>query len=146
MLSPPRDLRGRVIVALTVGAIGEIGWTIYLGLGLPARYVAHHWVLAWVGLDVIEITMLLVTAYCASRRRRVFPIVAAVSGTLYCVDAWFDVTTASRTDVWRSLALAVFLEVPIALGLFYVAARALARQGASPAPPTQSETPSSESR
>ncbi|HQU27211.1 MAG TPA: hypothetical protein PLS29_09310 [Acidimicrobiales bacterium] len=142
MFGPPRDLRGRVIVALAIGAVGEVAWTIVLGLRLPNRYVAHHWTLTWVGIDVIEIVMLLVTAFLAWRRRP-GPLALSASATamLYVVDAWFDVTTAGRGDVADS-ALMLILEIPVALVLWWVAGRALRRVGAA----AQRETPSRPSR
>lgn len=146
MLTRPRDTRGRVILALSAGAVVEVAWTILLGLRLPDRYVAHHWVLAWVGLDVMEITMLLVTAYLGWRRRPgPLALVASVAATLYTVDAWFDVTTAGPGDVARSASL-LALELPIAAALWWVAARALRDYGEQRVGLAQSATPSSESR
>lgn len=146
MLSRPRDTRGRVILALSVGAVGEVVWTILLGLGLPDRYVAHHWVLAWVGLDVMEIAALLVTAYLAWRSRPgPLALVAAVTGTLYTIDAWFDVTTAGPGDLAHSASL-LALELPVAAALWWVSVRALRRYGDLRAGLAQSATPSSESR
>ncbi len=144
MVGAPRDLRGRVIVALALGAVAEVAWTIALGLRLPNRYVAHHWTLAWVGLDVMEIAMLLVTAYLAWRRRPgLLALSASSTATLYVLDAWFDVTTAGRGDVAGS-ALMLLLEVPVALVLWWIARRALGRFGAGAA--AQRETPSSPRR
>ncbi len=137
----PRDLRGRVILALAIGAVAEVAWTIVLGLRLPTRYEAHRWTLAWVGLDVIEISMLLATAYFAWRRRPgLLALAASATGALYVIDAWFDVTTASPGDLASSAALLV-VELPIAFALWWTAVRALRRYGA-----LQRETPSTESR
>ena len=144
MVGPPRDLRGRIILALTLGSIGEVAWTIALGLSLPNRYVVHHWTLAWVGLDVMEVVMLLVTAYLAWRRRPgLLALSASSTATLYVVDAWFDVTTAGRSDRTGS-ALMLILEIPVALVLWWVAGRALRRFGVRSA--AQRETPSRPSR
>jgi hypothetical protein len=54
----------------------------------------------------------------------VFSIAAA---TMFFLDAWFDVTTASRGDELQSVALAVFIEVPFAALLLWVARRAAIR-------------------
>ena len=128
-----RIARGPLLALLVTAATLEIIWTIYLGLRLPREYVANHWDLAWVGLDVGEITMMLLTAWAAWRRRAVFILFASVSGTLFLVDAWFDVTTARRGDVWQSGVVAILWEVPFAIGLYWLAARAtrrLSRHGA----------------
>ncbi len=140
MVGPSRDLRGWVIVALAIGAVAEVAWTISLGLDLPNRYVVHHWTLAWVGLDVMEIAMLLATAYLAwARRPGLLALAASSTATLYVLDAWFDVTTAGRSDILGSV-LMLLLEVSVALVLWWVAWRALRRFGASSA--AQRETPS----
>ena len=66
-----RTSRDRLVVLLVVSALVEAVWTVYLGWRLPRHYVAHHWFLAWVGLDVAEIATLLATAWAAWRRRAV---------------------------------------------------------------------------
>jgi len=122
-----RIARGPVLALLVTVATVEIVWTIYLGLRLPRHYVANHWDLAWVGLDVGEIAMMFLTAWAAWRRRAVFILFACVSATLFLVDAWFDVTTARRGDVWQSGVLAAVWEVPLAMALYWLAARATRR-------------------
>ncbi|HET8990677.1 MAG TPA: hypothetical protein VFN59_06230 [Acidimicrobiales bacterium] len=140
MGSAPRDLRGWVIVALSIGAVAEVAWTIVLGLALPNRYVAHHWTLAWVGLDVMEIGMLLATAYMAwARRPGLLAIAASSTATLYVLDAWFDVTTSGRAGR-ADAALMLILELSVAIVLWWIAGRALRRFGATSA--AQRETPS----
>ncbi len=120
----PHDARERLLVALVVAALVEIVWTIFLGWRLPLRYEAHHWDLAWVGLDVGEIVMILATAWAAWRRRALFIVFASALAALLLLDAWFDVTTANPNNLAESVVLAVVFEVPIALGLLYFARRA----------------------
>ena len=120
----PHDTRERLLVALVVAAMLEIVWTIFLGWRLPLRYEAHHWDLAWVGLDVGEIVMILATAWAAWRRRALFMVFATVLAALLLLDAWFDVTTANPSNLDESVVLAVVFEVPIALFLLYFARRA----------------------
>ncbi len=122
-----RSARDRVLAALTLGAVGEIGWTIFLGLRLPPHYVARHWDLAWVGLDVFEIAMLFASAWAAWRRRALLIPLCSVTATLFALDAWFDVTTAGRGDVLESALLAGLIEVPAALVLWGISLRALHR-------------------
>jgi hypothetical protein len=93
---------------------------------LPRHYVASHWRLTWVGLDAAMAFFLARTAWLTYRRRRGLVITAVVTGTLLCVDAWFDVITAtSRADRVASLATAVFGEIPLAVILFWAARRVL---------------------
>jgi hypothetical protein len=120
----PHDTRERLLVALVFAAFAEIVWTIFLGWRLPLRYEAHHWDLAWVGLDVGEIAMILATAWAAWRRRALFIIFASVLAVLLLLDAWFDVTTANPNNLAESVFLAAVFEVPIALLLLYFARRA----------------------
>ncbi len=123
----PRSRRDRLLVALLAGAVGEIGWCVYLGLALPRHYVAHHWAIAWIGLDVAEVSMLFASAWAAWRQRALLILFTIVGATLFLLDAWFDVTTANHGDVDQSLLLALLLEVPSAIALLWVARRAVIR-------------------
>jgi hypothetical protein len=122
-----RIARGPLLALLLTTASVEIVWTIYMGLRLPRHYVANHWDLAWVGLDVAETVMMFLAAWAAWRRRAVFIMFASVSATLFLVDAWFDITTARRGDFWQSGMAAAAWEVPLALGLLWIAGRAIRR-------------------
>jgi hypothetical protein len=114
-------------VALLTGAVGEIAWCFYLGLALPPHYVAHHWALAWIGLDIAEVSMLFASAWAAWRQRALLILFTIVGATLFLLDAWFDVTTANHGGLTQSLVLALFLEVPSAIALLWVARRAVIR-------------------
>ncbi|MGC1420649.1 MAG: hypothetical protein WA786_11105 [Acidimicrobiales bacterium] len=118
----PRD---PLLTVLATAAVGETAWTIYLGWRLPRHYVANHWDLAWVGLDVAQIILLLLCAWAAWRGRALLIPFASSAGTLLLIDAWFDVTTARSGSIWESLALALFLEVPFAIVLFWVTWRSV---------------------
>jgi len=122
--SPPGILRDRLLTILITGAVLEIVWTVYIGWRLPRHYVAHHWDLAWVGLDVAEIAMLIGATWAAWRRRAVLILFCITSATLLLVDAWFDVTTAGHGSFLESLIFAVVVEVPSAVALLWIAQRA----------------------
>jgi hypothetical protein len=123
----PRTRRDRLLAVLLIAAIGEILWAIYLGWKLPRHYVADHWALAWVGLDVGEVSLLFASAWAAWRQRALLIPFAIAGATLFLLDAWFDVTTANHGDVVQSLLVAVFVEVPSAIALLWVARRAVIR-------------------
>ena len=110
---------------LTTAALLEILWTIYLGLQLPRRYVAHHWDLAWVGIDVAQVVMLLLSAWALWKHRAVLTFFASTAATLLVVDAWFDVTTAQRGDFFQSSLSALVVELPSAIVLYWVALRTI---------------------
>jgi hypothetical protein len=95
---------------------------------LPRHYVASHWRLTWVGLDVAMAVFLARTAWLTYKRRQLRVVSSAIiTATLLCVDAWFDVVTATgRADQLVSLATAVFGELPLAV-LLFVAARRIIR-------------------
>lgn len=113
----PRD---PLLTLLASAALVETAWTIYIGWRLPRHYVANHWDLAWVGLDVAQIVMLLLAAWAAWRGRALLVLFATAAGTLLLVDAWFDVTTARRGGVAQSLVFALVIEIPSAMFLFWI--------------------------
>jgi hypothetical protein len=114
-----------VIHTLVIACIGLIAWIILLGLTLPKRYDAAHWNLAWIGFDIALLVGLTTTAWAAWRRRAIIVVLATITGTLMCADAWFDITTARSTDLAVSVLQAVFVELPFAYFLFYVVSRVI---------------------
>ena len=113
----PRD---PLLTLLASAALVETAWTIYIGWRLPRHYVANHWDLAWVGLDVAQIVMLLLAAWAAWRGRALLILFATAAGTLLLVDAWFDVTTARHGGFVQSLVFALVIEIPSAVFLFWI--------------------------
>ena len=89
---------------LAVVAIVLIPWILYLTFTLPSRHVTFHYDLAWVGFDVALTVSMAATAWAALRGSRWLVPFAAVSGTMLCCDAWFDVVTshAETTSSKRS--------------------------------------------
>ena len=117
---------GRTFVrVLVIGAALETVWTIYIGVALPRQYSANHWDLAWVGLDVLQVAMLIGAAWAAWNRRPVLTLFATACATLLVMDGWFDVTTARRGGVAQSVLMAVIVEFPSAVILLWVAQRSL---------------------
>jgi len=113
-----------IVNALVVICLGLIPWTVFLGLTLPRHYLAHHWVGAWVGYDVVLICGLAVTAWGGWRRRQIVIVSALITGTLLVTDAWFDLLTDATThDLVISIITAVLGELPLAALLFFAAFR-----------------------
>jgi hypothetical protein len=110
-------------------AAGLTAWVFDLGAVLPGQAQVRNWSSAWVGLDLMEISGLVATAILL-RRRSVYPSpVAAMTATLFGLDAWFDVLTAGAGGAWyESLYLAFFGEIPMA-GLLAVLASWAPRPG-----------------
>jgi hypothetical protein len=91
-------------------------WLVVLARTLPASGRVVHWSTAWVGLDAMEGCALLVTGLLTIRRDESCSLTAAVAATLVLTDAWFDVlTSAPGSAAITALALAVRIEVPVAL-------------------------------
>ncbi|MBW4030172.1 MAG: hypothetical protein HIU57_05770 [Acidobacteria bacterium] len=118
-------IRWSLLRLLILGALAEGVWTVYVGIDLPRHYVANHWDVAWVGLDVAQIIMLAGTAWAGWRRTNLMVVFATSAATLLMIDAWFDVTTARRGDQVQGIVLAGLVEVPSALILTWVALRVL---------------------
>ena len=117
--------RDPLLTTLTVAAILETAWTVYIAFSLPRHYVAIHWKLAWVGLDVGEVATLLAAAWASWKRRAILALFTSSAGTMLLVDAWFDITTARRGDQLQSSLTALLIEVPSAIALYWVTQRTI---------------------
>jgi hypothetical protein len=103
------------------------GWIVILAATLPHRFDAHHWRAVWVNFDVFLLAAFAATAWALWRERQVVILLLAVTGTMLCCDAWFDVgTSLATTGIWISLASAIFAELPLAV-LAFIGARRLLR-------------------
>jgi hypothetical protein len=110
-----RRIRNLRLAATTASTVVLIPWIVVLWVTLPNRYVAHHWSLTWLGFDLVLVFMFALTAVLGWLRRQMVTLASFASGVLLLCDAWFDVTTASSSDRWVSVASAVLLEIPIAV-------------------------------
>jgi hypothetical protein len=111
---PHRPRRRRFLLLAAVGSLVLVPWIGVLAATLPHRYEARHWTLAWVGFDVALVLGLAATALMAWRGRPAVIFPALVTATLLVCDAWFDTTTAQRSDVLVSALSAVLVELPMA--------------------------------
>jgi hypothetical protein len=99
-------------------------WTLWLSTSLQPRHVTTRWDLAWSGFDTGLAVLLLATAFAAYRRSPSVGALAGAAGTLLVTDAWFDVILESHADELRkSIALAIFVELPLAAFCFWIAQR-----------------------
>jgi hypothetical protein len=121
------EVRGRVVPAwaprlFVVCTILLIPWTILLFFTLPEEHVAQHWDLAWAGFDVGIAVALAATAASVIRRSVWTAVTATMTGTLLCVDAWFDVLTSQGADErWVAVGMAAFCELPLAFLCLFIA-------------------------
>ncbi|SDP21122.1 hypothetical protein SAMN04489867_1744 [Pedococcus dokdonensis] len=99
-----------------------VPWTAYLFVALPRTAPAAHYDLAWGGFDVGLLALLGLTGWAAVRRRRWLGAAAGAAAALLAADAWFDVVTSPTPDErWVALAMAVLVEVPLAVVCAWVA-------------------------
>ena len=109
----PRVMR-RMPAALLLIAVGLAAWVFELGAVLQGQAQVRNWSSTWVGLDLMEIIGLVLTSILLRRRSVYLSPVAAVTATLFGLDAWFDVLTASAgADWYESLATAFLGEIPM---------------------------------
>jgi hypothetical protein len=102
--------------ALLLTAVALVAWVLELGSVLQGQAQVRNWSSTWVGLDLMEIAGLVLTAILLRRRSVYLSSVAAVTATLFGLDAWFDVLTAPAGAAWyESLACAFFGEIPMAV-------------------------------
>jgi hypothetical protein len=98
-----------------VVAVGLVPWILYLTFTLPSRHVSLHYDVAWVGFDVGLTASFAATAWAAFRGSRWLVPLAAVTGTMLCCDAWFDVVTSQDGgEMWEAIAEAALAELPLA--------------------------------
>jgi hypothetical protein len=129
-MSSTRSRRPFIQVPLWLGAVYTllslilIPWTFYLSATLPTRHLSSHWGLIWVGLDVGIMVLLLLSALLAYLKSDWVIISSTATGSLLMADAWFDIMTAhAGSDLRESVAMAVFVELPLAAISYIVAHR-----------------------
>jgi hypothetical protein len=124
MTATPTRRRRWAIAIAAGGALAMVPWSVVLAYTLPNRYTADHWATTWVGFDVLLALSFAATALAIARRSRVLRAAPVVSATLLVCDAWFDLTTASSSDLTGS-AVTAALSVPVAGALLFLGSRTL---------------------
>ena len=120
-----RDRRPALLIAAACCVI-LAGWIVVLAATLPHRFDAHHWRAVWVNFDILLLLAFAATAWAIWRQRQVLILLLAITGTMLCCDAWFDVGTSLATSgFWLSLVSALLAELPLAFLAFAGARRLL---------------------
>ena len=112
--------------ALAIGALALVPSLVIVLVVVPPVQIAHHLPVAWTGLDVCELLALAGTGLALHRRTALTVIPASITGTLLLCDAWINIIPAAGMARTEAIVLA-FVEVPLALLSFWVAARAARR-------------------
>ncbi|MCW2753201.1 MAG: rane protein [Marmoricola sp.] len=94
-------------------AFGFLGWVIYLSTGITSIVTTHHYDVAWLGFDGLELSMVAVAAFAAWKHHPSTTIFTGICAVMFAVDAWFDVWTSPRGGVLSAAVLAVCLELPL---------------------------------
>jgi hypothetical protein len=116
MSAQEKPVGSRASKVLLYCALVMVPWIIYLAVTLGSDYMVRRWGVAWVGLDVAEVAGLLGSAALIRRHDPLASPVAAATGTLFLVDAWFDTVTAHiGMDYLQSLTFAWCAEIPLAV-------------------------------
>jgi len=119
-------------LVLTAGIVRVFG-------SAPPLHLAVHWRLAWGGFDLGLAGLLAVTGLALLRRSALAEVLAAMTATLLCSDAWLDVLSSVGQGPGSSvvaIAEAAFAELPLAALFGWVAVR-FARAVAEAAPSLQ---------
>jgi hypothetical protein len=132
---PTLEATRRVVTVgwlFTALAVLLVPWTTYLFITLPSEARAENYDLAWGGFDVGLVVLLALTGLAAVRHSPWLAAVAGGTATVLVVDAWFDVVMAEGgADRWVAMAMAVAVELPLAVVCGWLAVRGqvlLARQ------------------
>jgi hypothetical protein len=108
------------------GAIGIflVPWAIWLGATLRPDHTTDRWDVVWTGFDVGLALAFALTALAAWRRSPWVAALAATTGTLLLVDAWFDIVLESHgKDIRAAVMRAVLAELPVATLCYWIAFR-----------------------
>ena len=108
------------------GAIGIflVPWAIWLGATLRPDHTTDRWDVVWTGFDVGLALAFALTALAAWRRSPWVGSLAATTGTLLVVDAWFDIVLESHEkDIRAAIMRAVLAELPVAGLCYWIAYR-----------------------
>ncbi|MEU8497148.1 hypothetical protein AB0C86_10475 [Streptomyces lavendulae] len=114
----------RLSAVFTGAGVALLPWMVVLAKTMPATAEVSNWPAAWIGLDAMLALGLAGTgALLRKGDPRVSPV-AAATGALLLMDAWFDVTTSAGTSgQGMALVLALGAELPMAAVCAVVAAR-----------------------
>lgn len=119
--------RRMALIVTSVCTLLLIPWIFYLAVTLPKVHLVRGWTFTWVGFDALLGIFLGLTAYFAWRRRLLVVLSATGTAALLLADAWFDITTASRTQRQWSVLTAFVVELPLAAFLITISVMLLRR-------------------
>ena len=120
------DLLAAAVCGIT--AVWLVISLAHLAPTLPHQYVAAHWRIVWVGLDLGMALVALATLLLLLRRSLFAAVTSSLLAGLILADAWFDCLTAQAADLEESL-LSLAVEIPAALFFLWLAVHVIKTTG-----------------
>jgi hypothetical protein len=105
----------RIVILYGALAVILIPWIFDLAENLPAKHLARHWDVVWVGFDLIMLVTLALTVIFALKKMLWVVLSATALATLFIVDAWFDILTSKPGREQRVAIFFGFFEVILAV-------------------------------
>lgn len=119
-------MSARIPLVLRVSALLLAPWIIFIAAQWVGEGGKRDFDGSWIGLDLAELGGMLLVARLIRLQHRVASPVAAATGTLLVLDAWFDYMSAMpKVESLEALVMAFFAELPLGVLLLWVAWRAL---------------------
>lgn len=113
-------------MVLRISAFLLMPWIVFMAVQWIGEGGKRDFDGSWIGLDLAELGGMLVVARLIRLRHRAASPMAAATGTLLALDAWFDYMSAlPKLESAEALAMACFAELPLAMLLLWVSWRAL---------------------
>ena len=120
----------RIPKILRISAYLLVPWIVFMTVQWLGEGGKRDFDGSWIGLDLAELAGMLLVAKLFRVRHRTASPVAAATGTLLTLDAWFDYMSAMpKLESLEAVAMAVFAELPLGILLLWVAWRALDSAG-----------------
>lgn len=107
-----------VVIFYGVLAAALIPWITNLAQSLPSSHEANHWDAVWVGFDMFMLFVLGLTIVFALKKMIWVTLSATALGTLFIVDAWFDIMTSQPGHEQKLAIIFGTMEVLLALLTF----------------------------
>jgi hypothetical protein len=114
----PENLRRHRRLRIGISGLAAlllVPWIFYLWFSLPQTHRVRNYELLWVGFDVIELSLFVLTFWLMRTQRLAAILAGLATGVVLLCDAWFDILTSAPGDLWQGLVAAALIEVPLAV-------------------------------
>lgn len=116
----------RIPAILRIAGFLLAPWIVYLAVQWINAGGKRDFDGSWIGLDLAELGGMFLVARLIRLQHRTASPVAAATGTLLILDAWFDYMSAMpKLESLEAWVMALFAELPLGVLMLWVAWRAL---------------------